>query len=65
MGGSTFFGTRRLPIDRLHTIFELGRRPEFPFPYDGPDEGDTADTGCDDDKDGDGSMLGGARRRCS
>jgi len=60
----TVLGVRRgLPIDRLHAVFELGRGPEFPFPDDGPDHGDAADSSCNDDKDGDGGVLPGVTRR--
>jgi len=53
-----------LPVDGLHAIFELGRGPELPLPDDSPDDGDTADARCNDNKDGKCSFFGGRRGAC-
>ena len=61
-----------LPVDGLHAAFELRRRPELPFPDNGPDEGDAGDAGCNDDENGDGGAsactargLSGGRGGCN
>ena len=63
-----------LPVDRLHAALKLRRRPELPFPDNGPDESDAGDACSNNDENGDGSApartargLSGGRsgRNCS
>ncbi len=39
----------RLPVDGLHAVFKLSRRPELPLADDRPDQHCTTNAGRDDD----------------
>jgi len=45
-----------LPVNGLHAVFELRRRPEFPFPDYGPNNKCTSDRRRDYDDDCEGSF---------
>lgn len=56
--------TSRLPIDRVHPVFEVLRGSELPFPDTGEDEEDETDGACESDEDDDG-LSGNANPRGS
>jgi hypothetical protein len=48
-----------LPVDGLHAILEMRRRPELPLSDDSPNNGDTGNGRRNDNEDGDGGLFRG------
>jgi hypothetical protein len=59
-----FLWTGGLPVDWLHTVFELVRRLELPLADEGPDNRDTSNRGGQGDDDGQRRLCRRARAAC-